>query len=109
MEIFVVGFGEVFAPGAGFCERWGLVGNAIGSRKRGPAKRDEGLLLRFSFGYLLWLRHSSLRGQSPLNFIAFLRSVWTVPLPKSKKQQQNLRSAYSTDYRPQGPKPLRSG
>ncbi len=44
MEIFVVGFGEVLAPGAGFGERGGDVGNAIAGRKSGPAAGEEGLL-----------------------------------------------------------------
>ena len=44
MEILVVGFGEMFAPGAGFCKGGGNVGNAIGGGRADQAEREEALL-----------------------------------------------------------------
>ena len=44
VEIFVVGLGQVPAPGAGFVERRRNVGNAVAGGKRGPAAGEEGLL-----------------------------------------------------------------
>jgi hypothetical protein len=37
MKVFVVGFGEVLAPGAGFIERGSDGGDAIASRQCSPA------------------------------------------------------------------------
>jgi len=50
VEILVVSFGEVLAPGTGFGEGGCFIGNAIGRWESRPATSEEGLLLWFSFG-----------------------------------------------------------
>ncbi len=42
VEVLVVCFGEVLAPGASFFERGSLVGNAIAGGEGGPSEREEG-------------------------------------------------------------------
>lgn len=45
VEVLVVGFGEVFAPCAGFVESGGLVGDAVARGKRSPGTSDQVVIL----------------------------------------------------------------